>query len=93
MHATFVAVAGLTGSVMLRRVIETVAGRGTVTARVYWSWVLAYAVVGGQVAWALRPFVGSVYHPIVFLRGDALDGNVYEFIFTDIFPHLMSDRI
>jgi hypothetical protein len=28
--------------------------------------------------------------PVVFLRPDALDGNVYEFIFTDILPHLAS---
>ena len=52
------------------------------------AWVLAYALVGGEVAWALRPFVGSVYEPVAFLRQDALDGNVYEFIVTDIVPHL-----
>jgi hypothetical protein len=28
--------------------------------------------------------------PLVFLRPDALDGNVYEFIFTDILPHFVS---
>ena len=49
-----------------------------------------FALVGGEVAWALRPFVGSVYKPVVFLRADALDGNVYEFIFTEILPHLLS---
>jgi hypothetical protein len=44
------------------------------------------------VAWALRPFVGSVYYPIVFLRHDALQGNVYEFIITGIFPFLLLGR-
>jgi hypothetical protein len=33
--------------------------------------------------------VGSVYKPVVFLRQDALEGNVYEFVFTDILPHLL----
>ena len=47
------------------------------------------AVVGGEVAWALRPFVGSVYLTVAFVREDALDGNVYEFIWTDIRPHLV----
>ena len=56
--------------------------------RVFALWVLAYALVGGEVAWALRPFVGSVYYRVEFLRPDALDGNVYEFIVTDILPHL-----
>jgi len=48
--------------------------------------------VGGEMAWALRPFVGSVSleHPLVFLREDALTGNVYEFIGTDIAPYLWS---
>jgi hypothetical protein len=57
---------------------------------VYAVWVVAFALVGGEVAWALRPFIGSVYMPVVFLRPDALHGNVYEFIFTDILPHLAS---
>jgi hypothetical protein len=54
--------------------------------------VLGYALVGGEVAWALRPFVGSVSprYPIVFLRQDALEGNVYEFIGSDIVPYLWS---
>jgi hypothetical protein len=52
-------------------------------------WLAAFALVGGEIAWVLRPFVGSVYKPVVFLRGDALDGNVYEFVFTDILPHLL----
>jgi hypothetical protein len=93
LHATFVAASGLTGSVMLRKVLETIAASRPAAARVYWSWIVAYALVGGEVAWALRPFVGSVYHPVVFLRDDALDGNVYEFIVTDILPHLFSNPI
>jgi hypothetical protein len=52
--------------------------------------VLSYALVGGEVAWAFRPFVGSVYYPITFLRKDALHGNVYEFIVTNIVPHFLS---
>lgn len=36
----------------------------------------------------MASFVGSVYEPVAFLRRDALDGNVYEFIVTDIVPHL-----
>jgi hypothetical protein len=58
----------------------------------YVLWVLAYALVGGEVAWALRPFVGSVSprYPLVFLREDALKGNVYEFIGADIVPYLWS---
>ena len=52
------------------------------------------ALLAAAVAWALRPFVGSVSpdFPVVFLRPDALHGNVYEFIWTDILPHLAGSK-
>jgi len=34
----------------------------------------------------------SPRYPVVFLREDALEGNVYEFIGRDIVPHLWSRR-
>ena len=88
LHTTLVGGCCLAGTVTLWRAMAGLgAPRRTVRA-VYLLWVAAYALVGGEVAWVLRPFVGSVYQPVVFLRKDALDGNVYEFIFTDILPHL-----
>jgi hypothetical protein len=91
MHTAFVGGSGLAGSLALLRGLRATGRPPGVVARVYLSWVLAYAFVGGEVAWALRPFVGSIYFPVVFLRGDALQGNVYEFIVTDILPYLLSD--
>jgi hypothetical protein len=91
MHTLFVGGCGLAGTAALWRAMRRVeAPRRTVRA-VWLLWVLTYAVVGGEIAWVLRPFVGSVYAPIVFLRPDALDGNVYEFVFTDILPHLFQN--
>lgn len=88
LHTLLVGGCGLAGTVVLWRAMATLgAPRRTVRA-VYLLWIAAYALVGGEAAWILRPFVGSVYQPVVFLRQDALDGNVYEFIFTDILPHL-----
>lgn len=90
MHTGFVAGSGLAGSLALRQALRATGRSPAAVRRVYLSWLLAYAFVGGEVAWALRPFVGSVYHPVVFLRRNALQGNVYEFIATDIVPHLLS---
>jgi len=90
LHTALVGGCGLAGTVALwRAMVKLGAPRRTVRA-VYILWVAAYALVGGEVAWILRPFVGSVYEPVVFLRDDALNGNVYEFIVTDILPHLAS---
>ena len=91
LHTAFVGTAGFVGSRVLWTALGRVAGGPRVTAVVYALWVFGFAFVGGEIAWALRPFVGSVYYPIVFLRPDALDGNVYEFIGTQILPYLLAD--
>jgi len=88
-HTTLIAAAGLAGASSLRNVMIDICGGDRVRAfRIRLSWIAIYAFVGGEVAWILRPFIGSVYLPVVFLRDDAFRGNVYEFILTDIFPHL-----
>ena len=80
---------GLAGTRILWRIMQRLPAPPRTLRAVYLAWVLIYAAVGGEVAWGLRPFVGSVYQPVVFLRSDALAGNVYEFVFTDIIPHLL----
>jgi hypothetical protein len=88
LHTGLVGGSGLVGVAVLWRGMRALGSRRTVRA-VCLVWIAAFALVGGEIAWGLRPFVGSVYKPVVFLRGDALDGNVYEFVFTDILPHLL----
>jgi hypothetical protein len=92
LHTAFVGFCGLAGTVALWKAMRRLDAPERTLRAVYTVWVAAFALVGGEVAWVLRPFVGSVYMPVVFLRPDALRGNVYEFIFTDIIPHLLSDR-
>ncbi|MCP4657960.1 MAG: hypothetical protein GY856_21335 [bacterium] len=90
LHTLLVAVSGLVGTVTLWRALEYCSRDRRQVRRIYWTWLVTFAVVGGEVAWALRPFVGSIYYPVAFLRDDALDGNVYEFILRDIVPYLLS---
>lgn len=89
MHTGFVAACGSGGMRLLWGALRRLAPRARLVP-VFVLWFVTFAAVGGEVAWALRPFVGSVSasYPVVFLRRDALDGNVYEFIVTDILPHL-----
>ena len=90
MHTALVAVCGAGGMRVLWSALVRVTPARARRLPVYVLWFTTFALVGGEVAWALRPFVGSVSpdYPVVFLRRDALDGNVYEFIVTDIVPHL-----
>jgi hypothetical protein len=91
LHTGFVGVSGLVGCTVLWRGLRRAVGGQAGLRRVFALWILAYGLVGGEVAWAMRPFVGSVFEPVAFLRADALRGNVYEFVFTDIVPYLLSD--
>jgi hypothetical protein len=92
LHTGFVGACGLAGTAVLWRGLVRIRGGAPNLKQAFLAWVLTFALVGGEVAWALRPFVGSIYHPIEFLRADALQGNVYEFVFTDILPYLRSHR-
>ena len=88
-HTILIASGGIAGTMLLRRVLVEVCDGNVKRARaVRFAWVFVYAFAGGEIAWMLRPFVGSVFLPVVFLRDDALHGNVYEFILTDILPHI-----
>jgi hypothetical protein len=54
-----------------------------------WGWLLVYTLVAIQMAWLLRPFIGSPLYEVQFYRTNAWD-NAYEFvvrlIWTRIFP-------
>lgn len=88
-HTLLVAVCGLRGVLALGERLRKIAPSATVARRVLAAWLGVFALVGGEVAWVFRPFVGSVYEPVAFLRRDALSGNVYELLFTDVVPHLL----
>jgi hypothetical protein len=88
LHTAVVGGSGVTAVVALRRRLVASAPSISAARGVLVSWIVLFALVGGEVAWALRPFVGSVFEPVALVRADALDGNVYEFIWTDVAPHL-----
>ncbi|MEM7480729.1 MAG: hypothetical protein AAF481_06120 [Acidobacteriota bacterium] len=90
LHVAAVGGAGLAGCLALRSRLRWLCASGKSARNLFVAWVLTLALVGGEVTWALRPFVGSVHQPVAFLRADALDGNVYEFILRDIAPFLLA---
>jgi hypothetical protein len=88
LHVGLVGVCGLVGTAALWRSLAGLCRSRRAARGVFCVWVGSLAMVGGEVAWALRPFLGSVYADVAFLRADALDGNVYELVVTDIVPYL-----
>jgi len=56
-------------------------------------WLAAFAVVGCQLGWIMRPLVGSPNISVEFLRSDALESNFLESLFTQIIPHLINGGV
>ena len=87
-HVVAVAACGCLATGSLRRLlIKDLGGTG---AWLHLGWLMIFALVAGEMGWALRPFIGNPYESVTFLRNDAFDGNVYEFIWTDVLPRLLN---
>lgn len=88
-HCAALAGAGVAGVVALRAALLTLLHDAGTARAVGLVWLVSYAFVGCQLAWILRPFVGSPFYPVVFLRPDALERNFYEFVFGEVLPYLL----
>jgi hypothetical protein len=77
MHVGVIAYAGVVGNRRLFRLLERMSNRAT-ALRVLTSWLAGNLLLGAQLAWVLRPFIGSPQIPVQFLRDDPLRGNFYE---------------
>lgn len=76
----FVAYAGVVANRRLLRLLGAICARGT-ARRVFWSWLAGNLFLGAQLAWVLRPFIGSPGLAIEFLRDDPMHGTFYGAVF------------
>ena len=88
-HVFFIACAGLIANHHLYRLLEKVSPSRAIARRVLAGWLGGNFLLGSQLAWVLRPFIGSPGLAIEFLRQDPLRGNFYEAVFRAI-RHLLS---
>jgi hypothetical protein len=65
------AAASLSAQVLLRRYFRTLIARNRRHRWMFWLWIAIYAFVGIQMAWVLRPFIGSPDAPVTFFREGA----------------------
>lgn len=89
-HIVILAMAGVTGNIALLKGLRSLIGDRCNVPVLFLSWLAAFAFVGCQLSWMLRPFVGSPFFPVAFMRSDALSRNFYEFLLTDVFPFLLN---
>jgi hypothetical protein len=77
----FIAYAGVVANRRLLRLLERRCETSAAARRVFWSWLAGNLLLGAQLSWVLRPFIGSPGLAIEFLRHDPLRGNFYESVF------------
>jgi hypothetical protein len=87
-HVLLITYAGVLGNQLLLRLLKTL--NSTATARrILLGWLAGNFLLGSQIAWVLRPFIGSPNLAVQFLRPDPLRGNFYEAVWR-AFTHLLS---
>jgi len=77
-HVLAIALAGTTANRRLLGVLRKVSGSSAAARAVLSCWLAGNLFLGAQLAWSLRPFVGSPKLAVQFLRDDPLRGNFYE---------------
>ncbi len=79
-----IAFAGVAANVRLLRLLERLGGGRAGARRVLFAWLTVNLFLGSQLAWILRPFVGSPGLPVQFLRDEPLKGSFYEAVFYSV---------
>ena len=87
-HVFVIAFAGVMANRRLLSFLQKMSGRDTTARTVLFSWLAGNLFLGAQLAWNLRPFIGSPGLAVQFLRDDPLRGNFYEAVWR-AFRHLL----
>ena len=77
----FIAFAGVTANLRLFQLIWKLTGSWGKAVPVLFSWLVVNLLLGGQLAWIMRPFIGTPGYQVEFFRDNALDGNFFEAFF------------
>jgi hypothetical protein len=86
-HVFVIAFAGIMANRRLLGLLQKMTGREVAARAVLFSWLAGNLFLGAQLAWNLRPFIGSPGLAVQFLRDDPLRGNFYEAVWR-AFRHL-----
>ncbi|MGC6427038.1 MAG: hypothetical protein ACON5H_08595 [Akkermansiaceae bacterium] len=77
-HTILIGIAGVFANVHLARLLIAFARSKAAAAITFIAWLGGNAFLGTQLAWLMRPFLGSPNIDIQFVRPDAFESNFYE---------------
>ena len=89
-HVAALALAGVSGNGILYNGIRATVRPTCSVGSLFASWIALFAIVGCQLSWILRPFVGSPFLEVALFRDDALQGNFFEYVFLRLIPNLFN---
>jgi hypothetical protein len=81
MHVLVIALAGIAANARLYQLLCGLSGSRAAAARVLIAWLGGNLLLGSQLSWNLRPFIGSPVLEVQFLRPTAFEGNFFEAVF------------
>ena len=76
------AFAGIAANVRLVQLLRELSGSAGAARKVLFAWLAGNLLLGSQLSWIFRPFVGSPNLPVEFLRADPFRGSFYEAVFN-----------
>lgn len=81
MHVGAIATAGIAANIKLLQALRTLSGDALRARLILFSWLAGNLLLGSQLVWNLRPFIGAPYLPVEFLRPTAFEGSFFEAVF------------
>ena len=88
-HVAVLAIAGVSGNGVLYNGLRATVRSGCPVFGLFAVWIALFAVVGCQMSWILRPFVGSPSLEIAFFRDNAFQSNFFQEVFLKLLPALL----
>src|ERR1043165_3607018 len=82
------AFAGVAANLRLAQLLRRLSGSAAVARKILLAWLGGNLLLGSQLAWILRPFIGSPDLSVQFLRQDALRGSFFEAVWNAL-HHLL----
>jgi hypothetical protein len=83
-HVAAIAVAGVAGNARLFQLLAHWGNSRAVAQRVLFAWLAGNLILGSQLAWNLRPFIGAPLLPVEFFRANAFHGNFFEAVWGSL---------
>jgi hypothetical protein len=88
-QTAMIAFAGIAANVRLLQLLRELSGSTGAARKVLFAWLAGNLLLGSQLSWIFRPFVGSPNLAVEFLRADPFHGSFYEAVFNAL-RHLLS---